>query len=563
MPPSTPSSWASIEAVALCGAAARFIVAAFSAGKSPMENDRSRPIARALLSVSDKTRLVAFAHALAEMGVALVSTGGTQRALAEAGLAVADVASLTHFPEMLDGRVKTLHPAVHGGILARRDSDDHRTALAAHAIEPIDLVVVNLYPFEATVARGAPFDACIENIDVGGPTLIRAAAKNHDFVTVVVDPADYDAVIAEMRGNGGATTPALRRRLAAAAFARTASYDAAIAHWFAQGRGEDFPATLTLGATRAELLRYGENPHQQAALYVGGAPRPGVATARQIQGKALSYNNINDTDAAYELIAEFDAPAVAIIKHANPCGVAVGESLADAYAKALACDRISAFGGIIAVNRTLDAEAAAAIAKLFVEVIIAPAITEDARAVLARKQALRVLVAGALPDAAAPGVTVRSLAGGYLVQSSDRGRGDAAALKTVTRRAPSAAEMADLLFAFTVAKHVKSNAIVYAKAGATVGIGAGQMSRVDAARIAAWKAAEAATTAGLAAPATRGSVAASDAFFPFADGLEATIAAGATAVIQPGGSVRDPEVIEAADRAGIAMVFTGMRHFRH
>ncbi len=528
-----------------------------------MEDDRSRPIARALISVSDKTGLVPFAQALVAMGVALVSTGGTQRALAEAGLAVADVASLTHFPEMLDGRVKTLHPAMHGGILARRDSATHSAALAAHAIAPIDLVVVNLYPFAATVARGAPFETCLENIDVGGPTLIRAAAKNHEFVTIVVDPGDYDTVIADMRAHGGATTLALRRRLAAAAFAGTAAYDAAIAHWFAQAEGDGFPATLTLSGTRAQLLRYGENPHQQAALYVGGAKRPGVATARQIQGKELSYNNLNDTDAAYELVAEFVAPAVAIIKHANPCGVAVADALAAAYAKALACDPQSAFGGIIAVNRALDAATAEAIAKLFVEVVIAPEVTPQAQAVLARKQALRVLVAGALPDAAATGMVVRSLAGGYLLQTSDRGRTDAAALKTVTRRGPSPAELADLLFAFTVAKHVKSNAIVYAKDGATVGVGAGQMSRVDAARIAAWKAAEAATAAGLAAPATHGSVVASDAFFPFADGLEAAIAAGATAVIQPGGSVRDQEVIDAADRAGIAMVFTGMRHFRH
>jgi phosphoribosylaminoimidazolecarboxamide formyltransferase/IMP cyclohydrolase len=528
---------------------------------SPM-SETSRPIARALLSVSDKTGLVPFARALAAMGVAFVSTGGTARTLAEAGLEVTDVASVTGFPEMLDGRVKTLHPAIHGGILARRDVPTHLSALDAHRIGAIDLVVVNLYPFAATVARGAPFDECIENIDIGGPSLIRAAAKNHDFVTVVTDPADYDAVLAEMRANHGATTLTLRRELTAGAFARTAAYDAAIACWFAQGRGETFPQTIVLAAERAQLLRYGENPHQRAALYVTPQPRPGVATARQVQGKELSYNNLNDTDAAYALAAEFDQPAVAIIKHANPCGVAVAETLASAYAKALACDPVSAFGGIIAVNRALDAETAEAIAKLFVEVVIAPDLAPGAAAILVRKSALRVLVAGALPDPGAAEMTLRSLAGGYLLQTADTGRVDEAALKVVTKRAPSAAETRDMLFAITVAKHVKSNAIVYAKDGATVGIGAGQMSRVDAARIAAWKAEEAARAAGLPAP-TRGAVAASDAFFPFADGLEAIIAAGATAVIQPGGSVRDQEVIDAADRAGLAMVFTGMRHFRH
>jgi phosphoribosylaminoimidazolecarboxamide formyltransferase / IMP cyclohydrolase len=528
-----------------------------------MSAGTSRPIARALLSVSDKTGLVPFARALAAMGVQLVSTGGTARVLAEAGLPVADVAAVTGFPEMLDGRVKTLHPAIHGGILARRDLGAHQDALAAHGIDTIDLVVVNLYPFAATVARGAPFDACIENIDIGGPSLIRGAAKNHDFVTVVADPAQYDAVLAEMTAHQGATTLALRRRLAAAAFAATAAYDAAIAHWFARASGETFPETLVIAATRAQLLRYGENPHQQAALYRTPDHRPGVATARQVQGKALSYNNLNDTDAAYQLAAEFATPAVAIIKHANPCGVATGDDLAASYAKALACDPVSAFGGIIAVNRTLDAATAEAIAKLFVEVVIAPDIAPEAAAILARKTALRVLVAGGLPDPAAEGVSLRSLAGGYLLQTEDRGAIGANALKVVTKRAPTAAETRDMLFAFTVAKHVKSNAIVYAKGGATVGIGAGQMSRVDAARIAAWKAEEAGRAAGLAAPPTRGAVAASDAFFPFADGLDATIAAGATAVIQPGGSVRDQEVIDAADRAGIAMVFTAIRHFRH
>ena len=526
-------------------------------------SDASRPIARALISVSDKTGLIPFARALAARGVALVSTGGTARVLAEAGIAVADVASVTGFPEMLDGRVKTLHPAIHGGILARRDLRQHEAALAAHGIGHIDLVVVNLYPFAATVARGAPFDECVENIDIGGPALIRAAAKNHDFVTIVTEPADYETVLAEMAAHQGATTEALRRRLAAAAFAHTAAYDAAIASWFAREAGEVFPETLVLAAKRAQLMRYGENPHQQAALYLAGARGPSAASARQVQGKELSYNNLNDTDAAFALVAEFAEPAVAVIKHANPCGVAVAIDLASAYAKALACDPVSAFGGIVAVNRPLDGEAAEAMAKLFLEVLIAPSLSNEAAAILARKSALRVLVTDGMPDPRAGAMNLRSLIGGYLLQTADTGHVAVCDLKIVTKRAPSDAELRDLLFAFTVAKHVKSNAIVYAKDGATVGIGAGQMSRVDAARIAAQKAEDAARAAGLAEPATRGSVAASDAFFPFADGLEVTIAAGSTAVIEPGGSIRDAEVIAAADRAGIAMVFTGMRHFRH
>jgi phosphoribosylaminoimidazolecarboxamide formyltransferase / IMP cyclohydrolase len=521
------------------------------------------PIERALISVFDKSGLVALAQALAARGVEILSTGGTARALAEAGIAVTDVAAETRFPEMLDGRVKTLHPALHGGILARRDSPAHRAALAEHGIRTIDLVVANLYPFAATIARGAAWEECIENIDIGGPSLIRGAAKNHDFVTVLTDPADYGDFLAELAAHDGATTLALRRRLAGAAYARTAAYDATIAGWMAGQRGETFPATLTIGATRKQALRYGENPHQQAALYVGDAGRHGVATATQVQGKELSYNNLNDTDAAFELAAEFDAPAVAIIKHANPCGVGSGASLAEAYEKALACDPVSAFGGIVAVNRTLDGESAAAMAKLFLEVIIAPDASPEARAALAGKSALRLLLAGGMPDPAAPGVTLRSLAGGYLLQTRDAGQVGAGALKIVTKRAPSAAEIADLLFAFRVAKHVKSNAIVFAKAGATVGIGAGQMSRVDSARIARWKAEDAGKAAGLAASPTIGSVVASDAFFPFADGLLACAEAGATAVIQPGGSKRDDEVIEAADAHGMAMVFTGMRHFRH
>ena len=526
-----------------------------------MTGDAFRPIARALISVSDKTGLVGFGRFLADHGVDLLSTGGTARALREAGVAVVEVSDHTGFPEIMDGRVKTLHPKVHGGILALRDA--HRAALDEHGIAPIDLVAVNLYPFEETVARGADIDACIENIDIGGPAMIRSAAKNHGFVTVVVDPANYAAVMDDMVAHGGATGPDLRRRLAGAAFARTAAYDAAIAGWLAARQGEALPERLVLSAARREVLRYGENPHQAAAFYVGGAPRPGVATAEQVQGKALSYNNLNDTDAAFELVAEFEPPAVAIIKHANPAGVAVAGAPAEAYAKALTCDPVSAFGGIIALNRPLDGPTAEAIAALFAEVVIAPGADEAARAALAAKQNLRLLLTGAMPDPAAGGLTLRSLAGGFLIQGRDSGRVSAGDLRVVTRRAPSEAETADLLFAFTVCKHVKSNAIVYARDGATVGVGAGQMSRVDAARIAAWKAAEASQAAGEAQSRAIGSVVASDAFFPFADGLLTAAEAGATAVIQPGGSMRDDAVIAAADERGLAMVFTSMRHFRH
>jgi len=528
-----------------------------------MSDEQRRPIQRALLSVFDKIGLVPFAKALAARGVELVSTGGTAKALAEAGLAVLDVAEVTGFPEMLDGRVKTLHPAVHGGLLARRGEAAHMAALRQHGIRPIDLLVVNLYPFAATVARGAAYDDCVENIDIGGPALIRAAAKNHEDVAVVTEPGDYGDVLEEMARNNGATGLALRRRLAGLAYARTAAYDAAIAQWFAAQQQVAFPAVLVVAGKLKQTLRYGENPHQQAAFYVAAERRAGVATAEQLQGKELSFNNLNDTDAAFECVAEFAEPAVAIIKHANPCGVATGNGLGEAFAKALACDPVSAYGGIVAVNRPLDLATAEAIAKLFAEVVIAPAIDTDAKTALQRRSALRVLVTGGLPDPAAPGMTLRSLAGGYLLQTRDIGRVAQGELKTVTKRSPSAAELADLLFAFRVAKHVKSNAIVYAKGGATVGIGAGQMSRVDSARIAAWKAAESGKAAGLAESPAKGSVVASDAFFPFADGLEAAIAAGATAVIQPGGSMRDHDVIAAADKAGIAMVFTAMRHFRH
>ncbi|MGQ9366549.1 bifunctional phosphoribosylaminoimidazolecarboxamide formyltransferase/IMP cyclohydrolase [Azospirillum sp. ST 5-10] len=518
-------------------------------------------IARALISVSDKTGLVALGQALAARGVEILSTGGSAQRLAEAGVPVKEVSAHTGFPEIMDGRVKTLHPRIHGGILARRD--DHAEAMAAHDIPGIDLVVVNLYPFEATVAKGASYDDCVENVDIGGPAMIRAAAKNHDFVAVVTDPADYEALLAELERTDGGTTLALRRTLAQRAYARTAAYDAAISQWLAGQLGETFPPRHTLSGALAQTLRYGENPHQQAAFYVTGAARPGVATAIQLQGKELSYNNLNDTDAAFELVAEFERPAVAIIKHANPCGVAEGDSLVDAYRLALRCDPVSAFGGIIALNRPLDADTAAEVAKLFAEVVIAPDADDAARAVLASKKNLRVLLTKDMPDPAEPGMMVKQLSGGFLLQNRDAGRVAAADLKVVTKRAPTDRELADLLFAFRVAKHVKSNAIVYAKDGATAGIGAGQMSRVDSARIAAIKAAEAATAAGLAEPLTRGSVVASDAFFPFADGLLAAAEAGVTAVIQPGGSIRDGEVIAAADEKGLAMVFTGMRHFRH
>ncbi|MEA2837472.1 MAG: phosphoribosylaminoimidazolecarboxamide formyltransferase / cyclohydrolase [Bradyrhizobium sp.] len=523
-------------------------------------------VTRALLSVSDKSGLTEFARALAGHGIDLVSTGGTAKAIAAAGLKVTDVSELTGFPEMMDGRVKTLHPKVHGGLLAVRGNAEHAQSMKDHGIAPIDLLVVNLYPFEATVDKGAGFEECIENIDIGGPAMIRAAAKNHDDVAVVVEPQDYQAVLDELAANQGATTLILRRRLAAKAYARTAAYDAAISNWFAGVLKNDAPDFRSLGGRLIQPLRYGENPHQTASFYRTPDRRPGVATARQVQGRELSYNNINDTDAAYECIAEFDATRTAacvIVKHANPCGVAEGADLVSAYRKALACDATSAYGGIVALNRTLDADAARAITEIFTEVIIAPDATEEAIAVVAGKRNLRLLLAGGLPDPRAIGLTAKTVAGGLLVQSRDNAVVDDMTLKTVTKRAPSDAELRDLKFAFRVAKHVKSNTIVYAKDLATVGIGAGQMSRVDSARIAARKARDAADEAGLGEPMTRGSVVASDAFFPFADGLLVAIEAGATAVIQPGGSMRDDEVIAAADEHGIAMVFTGVRHFRH
>ena len=519
-------------------------------------------VRRALISVSDKSGVIPLAQALAAHGVEILSTGGSARALREASVPVTEVSAHTGFPEILDGRVKTLVPQIHGGILGRRDKPEHVAEMQQHGITPIDLVAVNLYPFEATVARGATPEDCVENIDIGGPALIRAAAKNHDFVAVLTVRDEYQPVLDELAAKGG-TTLKLRRWLAAAAFARTSAYDSAIAGWFAGQLGETFPHRLSISGELRQLLRYGENPHQQAGFYVTGA-RPGVATSRQVQGKELSYNNLNDTDAAFECVAEFEPPAVVIVKHANPCGVAVADSLAEAWDKALRCDPVSTYGGVIAVNRTLDGATAEKIAAIFTEVIIAPDADEAALAALSRKKnTLRLLLTGAVPDPLEPGTTFRSVAGGFLAQTRDAGRVMPEQLKTVTRRPPSPTELADLIFAFRVCKHVKSNAIVYAKNGATVGIGAGQMSRVDAARMAFWKGSDAARAAGIAGPLTLGSVVASDAFFPFADGLEVAINAGATAVIQPGGSLRDPEVIAAADAANVAMVFTGMRHFRH
>jgi phosphoribosylaminoimidazolecarboxamide formyltransferase/IMP cyclohydrolase len=523
-------------------------------------------IRRALISVSDKTGLVELGRALAHRNIEILSTGGTAKALKDAGVAVKDIAEHTRFPEMMDGRLKTLHPLVHGGLLAVRGNAEHEAAAATHGIAPIDLLVVNLYPFEATAAKGASFDDCIENIDIGGPAMIRAAAKNHAAVAVVVEPEDYGRLLEEIAGNGGATTLALRKTLAAKAYARTAAYDAAISGWFAGALEERAPAWRAFGGRLGQELRYGENPHQGAAFYRTGERRPGVATAVQHQGKELSYNNLGDADAAVELIAEFDpsiAPAVAIIKHANPCGVAIGRTLSEAYVKAFRCDPVSPFGGIIALNGAIDAATATEITAILTEIVIAPGATEEAKAIFARKKNLRLLTTGSLPDPRAPGLTFRSLAGGLLVQSRDSAVVEDMTLKVVTKRQPTPQELADLKFAFKVAKHVKSNAIVYAKDGATVGIGAGQMSRVDSARIAALKSQDAAKAAGAAEPLTQGSVVASDAFFPFADGLLAAAEAGATAVIQPGGSLRDNEVIEAADAKGLAMVFTGVRHFRH
>ena len=523
-------------------------------------------IKTALLSVSDKTGIVELARALADLGVKLLSTGGTHKAIAAAGIAVTDVSEVTGFPEIMDGRVKTLHPTVHGGFLAIRDDEEHVAAMKAHGIEGIDLAVINLYPFEEVRAAGGDYPTTVENIDIGGPAMIRASAKNHAYVVTLTDPADYPELLESLKADAGQTAYAFRQRMAAKAFARTAAYDAMISNWFAEALSIDTPRHRVIGGVLKEEMRYGENPHQKAAFYVTGENRPGVSNATLLQGKQLSYNNINDTDAAFELVAEFPpekGPACAIIKHANPCGVAVGSTLVDAYRRALACDSTSAFGGIIALNSLLDGETAEEIVKLFTEVIIAPAVSEEAKAIIAKKPNLRLLVTNGLPDPRVPGLTAKTVSGGLLVQTRDNGMVEDLDLKVVTKRAPTEQEWIDMKFAFKVAKHVKSNAVIYVKDGQTAGIGAGQMSRVDSARIAALKAEDAAKANGWATPLTKGSSVASEAFYPFADGLLAAIAAGATAVIQPGGSMRDQEVIDAADAHNVAMVFTGMRHFRH
>jgi phosphoribosylaminoimidazolecarboxamide formyltransferase/IMP cyclohydrolase len=523
------------------------------------------PVKRALISVSDKTGLAEFGQALAARGVELLSTGGTAKALREAGCAVKDVSEVTGFPEMMDGRVKTLHPVVHGGLLALRDNDDHVGSMTEHGIGAIDLVVVNLYPFEDALARGAEYNEMIENIDIGGPAMIRSAAKNHGFVNIIVDVEDYEAVLSELEANDGQTTYTFRQSLAQRAYARTAAYDTAVSTWMAEQVGQT-PRRRAFAGTLRQELRYGENPHQSASFYADGSARPGVATAIQHQGKELSYNNINDTDAAFELISEFapeNGPACVIIKHANPCGAATGATLQAAYGKAFDCDRTSAFGGIVALNQPLDMDTARDIVGIFTEVVIAPGASDAAKEIFAAKKNLRLLTTDSLADPRAAALAAKQVAGGWLVQDKDTGFVPDSDLKVVTKRQPTAAEMADMRIAWTIAKHVKSNAIVYVKDGATVGVGAGQMSRVDSAMIAAKKAERMAEALGLPAPLTQGSAVASDAFFPFADGLMEAAAAGATAVIQPGGSMRDDEVIAAADEAGLAMVLTGMRHFRH
>jgi phosphoribosylaminoimidazolecarboxamide formyltransferase/IMP cyclohydrolase len=520
------------------------------------------PIRRALISVSDKTGLLELAQALREMDVEILSTGGSAKTMMDKGIVVTDVGTYTGFPEMMDGRVKTLHPKIHGGILQIRNNSQHQFQADEHSIPPIDLLIVNLYPFAETVAKGGDFDNCVENIDIGGPALIRAGAKNHDFVSVLTSPDQYAEFLAEYNAHQGQISLKLRRKLAAVAFAHTGAYDSMISHWFHGQLGEVFPP-MWGPFPRKQTLRYGENPHQSAAVYVSPKAEPSVAAAEQLQGKELSYNNYNDADAAFECVAEFEKPTVAIIKHANPCGVASAASMAEAYQLALRCDPVSAFGGVIALNRKLDGATATAISEIFTEVIIAPEADDEARAVIAGKKNLRLLLTRGLPDPAREGKLVRSIAGGLLVQSRDNGRASEKSWKVVTKRAPTEEEARDMLFAFRVGKHVKSNAIVYAKGEATVGVGAGQMSRVDSARIAAWKGSEAAKAANLAESLTKGCVVASDAFFPFADGLMAAVEAGATAVIQPGGSMRDDDVIAAADKAGLAMVFTGLRHFRH
>ena len=532
----------------------------------PPAPDRVKP-QRALISLSDKAGLGDVARTLHDLGVELVSTGGTKAAIAKLGLPVKDVADLTGFPEMMDGRVKTLHPVVHGGLLGVRDAADHAQAMTDHGIGAIDIVWIDLYPFESTVAAAQPgekgsFEAAVENIDIGGPAMIRSGSKNHGYVAVAVDGESIGLILEALKAEGS-TDLALRKRLAARAFARTAAYDAAVSGWFAQQIEDAAPARKSIAGSLAQTLRYGENPHQTGAFYRTGERRPGVAYATQVQGKELGYNNIADADAAYELVAEFEAPACVIVKHANPCGVAVGKDLSEAYARALECDAVSAFGGVIAVNRPLNGDDARAITGIFTEVVIAPGADDEAKAVFASKKNLRLLITDGLPDPHGPGEVFRSVAGGFLVQSRDRSLIKPSDLKIVTKRQPTPTEIQDMLFAFTVAKHVKSNAIVYAKDGQTAGIGAGQMNRRDSARIAAIRAKEAGEAKGLTQSLAEGSACASEAFFPFADGLLEAVAAGATAVIQPGGSIRDDEVIAAADEKGIAMAFTGVRVFRH
>lgn len=529
-----------------------------------IKDPTAMPIKRALISVSDKDGIEEFAKELQKRGIEILSTGGTAKKLRDAGIEVIEVSDYTNSPEIMEGRVKTLHPKIHGGILAKRTDENHQQDMEDNDIQGIDMVVINLYPFINTVHSGANYSECVENIDIGGPAMIRAAAKNHRFVAVVTDPQDYAQVLEEMEENDGGVSNNFREQLAFTAFSMTATYDSNIASWMAQQRNEVAPRRFSVSGTLKQKLRYGENPHQNAALYiVDDSLRPGAARATQVQGKELSFNNLNDTDAAFEIVAEFDEPTVAIIKHANPCGVATAENAVEAYKKALICDQTSAFGGIIGLNQPITADFAKTVIERFVEVIIAPSIEAEAIEIFKQKSNIRVLTTGAMPDRDEKRRIVQRVASGLLVQDADIITFDPDEYKVVTDREPTKQEMEDLNFAFTVAKHVKSNAIVYAKDGATVGIGAGQMSRIDSSRIAAWKAAEAAKDAGWDQSLAHGSVVASDAFFPFADGLIAAAEAGATAIIQPGGSIRDEEVIEAANERGLAMVFTGIRHFRH
>ena len=520
-------------------------------------------IKRALISVSDKSGLVEFGQALAEFGIEILSTGGTAQVLRENGVSVKDVADHTGFPEIMGGRVKTLHPKIHGGILARRANPDDEDSMKVHGIESIDLVVINLYPFAEVVSEGMEVSVCIENIDIGGPAMIRAAAKNHTSVAIATDPEDYLEIIESLKSRNGRTNESLRSRLATKAFSLTASYDSSVATYLSQKHKGELPKKITFSGKRKSLLRYGENPHQRAALYIEEPNVPCVANAELIQGKELSYNNIADADAALEIVSDFSQASIAIIKHANPCGVAINDNPIKAYRAALACDPTSAFGGIVASNRALNRETAEAITETFTEVVVAPDADEDALSIFSKKQNLRLLLTRGSLDVKTSRLMAKPIFGGLLVQDRDNNNLKREDLQFVTKRKPSEEELSDLMFAFTICKHVKSNAIIYAHNGATVGIGAGQMRRIDSARIAAWKASEAAEASSETRSKTVGSVVASDAFFPFPDGLLATVEAGATSVIQPGGSVRDEEVIDAANEAGIAMVFTGIRHFKH